>query len=169
MEIQPNMKLIESDSCIATVCRELESRLGNQAVLEAVTLNIDVLDNFDNLKENNNIDTAKYQKSTKKVLVNRIPFLALPSSIQQATIAHEIGHAVDHRDKLSEQKRFIEFSDEIVVDLLVCQWGLFNELASERLNSYGHKYVEALGEWQNEDAFIKAMTIWYRQKMSGLL
>lgn len=169
------MKLAESDSALSEVCRAIEIRLARFENLSDLALPVALLSNFDSLPEAQTnasyLSTpAAYQRSERRIIVNGQQFLPLCLDMQQAALAHEIAHAVYHRNPivLSDPEYGIPLTEEIVADLLVCKWGFFVELRQERFQSYGARYCQILELWPEEESFVREMTIWHQQRLSGI-
>jgi hypothetical protein len=169
------MKLYESHSSLIPLCRTLEARLANVEQLANLDLPVCLLPDFESFPEANfsaafRSTPAAYQIHEPKILVNGDRFLSLPFHIQQAAIAHEIAHAICQRTplRLVDPDWGIPLSEEIVADFLVCSWGLLDELTEERSGSYGAPYCEILRMWPQQAEFVRQMTVWYQQKLSGL-
>jgi hypothetical protein len=172
--ISEQMKLSESHSSLSPLCRTLEVRLANVEQLANLDLPVCLLPDFESFPEANfsaafRSTPAAYQIHEPKILVNGDRFLSLPFHIQQAAIAHEIAHAICQRTPLQlvDPDWGIRLSEEIVADFLVCSWGLLDELTEERSGSYGARYCEILRMWPQQADFVRQMTVWYQQKLSG--
>lgn len=166
------MNLRESDSKLTKVCRLFEKCVANIVELQNLTLEIELLDSFDNLSEGfihvNARNPAAYCKSANKIYVNSAIFFHYPEKIQEAFIAHEVGHAIRILKKASpETVELIDIDECIVADRLACKWGYFEPLKWERVNSYGQEYVDCLNLWKDKKIFNKCMALWQTRKLSG--
>lgn len=168
------MTLCESDTWISELCRTIENRLRNVTILNKLKIPIIIHETFDNLPEAQTQKTitktyAAYRCSTNEIYINCKLFQDLPLSIQEGALAHEIGHAVCHRDQLlvTTHKKYQLIGDEYLADHFACSWGFFEELKKERQVSYGASYVDALSKWENESEFYDAFTKWHNKKYSG--
>lgn len=171
--------LIEDSPCATNLCRSLEAKLQKKPELFGMCIPVETLDNFDDFPESQTSDvyknsTAVYRQSTKTIYLNRARFFGQDDDIQEAIVAHEIGHALAHRDSLIKNNLAYSQLDpvsaeEYLADRLACLWGFFDGLRKERLSSYGRKYVEGLELWQDEASYIDAMVRWHTLKHAGLV
>jgi len=173
------LKLAESDPSLSTLCRAVEVRVQSVHELAGLELPVVLLRNFDSVPELSSfpegkvrdayrLSPAMYQAQTQRVLVNAAGFFSLPRDIAEAVLAHEVGHAVCHRDSIMAQPRYRPLLCEcIVADLLACKWGFFEGLRNERLERYGLAYCKVLELWSNEDEFLTCMTRWHLNVLSG--
>ena len=169
------MKLHETDQRLSVVCRVIEVRTQNVRDLAMLELSVILLDNFDSLPEAKLRatilrDAAAYRPSDRKILINASTFLHLSDDVSAAVLMHEVAHAVCQRDSIRKKDPIlgIPVSEEIIADLLVCQWGFFVDLMKERLISFGSQYCEILKRWPDEDEFIGRMTVWNQQRLAGI-
>lgn len=166
------MNLRESDAKLTKICRLFEKCVVNIVELQNLTLEIELLDSFDNLPEGfghvNARNPAAYCKSTNKIYVNSAIFFSYSEDIQEAFIAHEVGHAIRILKKASpETVELININECIVADRLACKWGYFEPLKRERFNSYGQQYVDCLNLWQDIETFNKCMVAWQIRRLNG--
>jgi hypothetical protein len=96
------MRLIESNGSLGPFCRAFENQVRNVPDLMRLTLEVEVLCNFESppdspLKENVRRDVAAYDRSTRKIFIHIPRFLALDPDVADAVLAHEIGHAYCHQ------------------------------------------------------------------------
>lgn len=166
-------KSIEADQ----ICQAMDEKLSAIDELFNLVIEVKVLDNFDHIPEASQSEVIKktgafYRKSEKTIYINKCVFFQEKEDIQESTMAHEIGHALDHRDSLTNKYGFSNFGQygcEFLADQLACRWGFFDGIAKERAISYGCKYVDALSSWSNHDSYLKKMSIWHTQKQAGIL
>lgn len=99
--------------------------------------------------------------------------MPLLREVQEAVIAHEIAHALAHRDSLMESLSiysvFGPYGEEFLADRLACEWGFFEGVRMERIGSYGAPYVRALEQWEDESAYCKEMRKWHLQRQAGIV
>lgn len=166
------MQLFESDFRLAPLCREMEARTANQVRLQNFTVTIKLFPNFDSEPEADirafRTSPMAYRQSTHTVLVNDTFIWQLPSTCHIGVLAHEIGHAICRRDRLMEQDRYRLPEECIVADLLACTWRFHDELAVERISSYGDEYCEILKKWHDADVFLARMWRWHQRRLASL-
>ena len=165
------MKLIESDSSLSATCRAVEVRLAGVGDLAGLELPVVLLPDFEDVPEAKRSvairrTPAAYRPSEGKIFVNQARFSLLPADVAEAVIAHEIGHAVSHRDSLAQ--KYPELSDCMVADLLACRWSFFEGLRKERFESNGQKYCELLDLWSDESKYVRGMAVYYQRRLAGL-
>jgi hypothetical protein len=174
--LRKSLRLSESSSVLSAVCRAVEAALAPVPELYGLELGVELMENFDRLPEAKRSRAIKntcaaYRRSTKTLYVNRSTFFSLPSRAQQAVLAHEIAHALAHRDCLPDQRsaysQLGDFAEEFLADRLTCMWGFFEGLSAERASSYGQRYVKALALWPDESAYCKAMNAWQARWLKG--
>jgi hypothetical protein len=171
------MNLRESDAKLKDVCRLFEKRVVDVQELQNLMLEVELLTSFDNFSEASIRKIARnpaaYHKSTNKIYVNSTTFFSYTKDIQEALIAHEVGHAIRILTEASpetvELVVLIEIDECIIADRLACIWGYFEPLKRERLNSYGQEYVNCLSLWQDRETFNKCMGVWRIRRLSGQL
>ncbi len=167
------MQLRESAASLSGVCRSVEARVKDIAELSELVLPIVLLPAFDSLPEvasrpSIRHEAAAYQLREERVVVNESIFPSFDADVAQAVLAHEIGHAICHRNAIMQRPAYKLLSECIVADLLACKWSFVEGLRKERLQSYGPKYCQILDVWQDEDQFVDRMLTYYRQRLSGL-
>ena len=98
------MRVEVSDDELVPICKQIEGRLGGISCLGKLSVNIELLDNFDDLPEASRSEVyrktpAVHRRSTGEILVNRATFPLDPSSsiAALAILAHEIAHAYLHQ------------------------------------------------------------------------
>lgn len=173
MNESDHLKLNESTPSLASVCRAVEKRTREVAELSALSLPIVLLSDFEGLPKTQagnaiRLNPAVYQRLQQRILINGSKFDPLDPDVAQAVIAHEIGHAVCHRDSLMERPAYRSLYECIVAELLACKWGFFDELKKDRLESYGSKYCEILELWQDGLEFVSRMDRWYQRRLAGI-
>jgi len=97
--------LKESSTDLESLCRSVETKLNRTQALSGMLLPIGLLEDFDDLPEATNSEAQKhtsaaYRRSTKAIYINRRAFMPLHREVQEGVLAHEIGHALAHRDSL---------------------------------------------------------------------
>ncbi len=174
------MRLAESDPALSSVNRAVEERTRGIDTLAALELPVVLLPDFDCLPEvessNKYRETpAAYRPSEGRILINGSKFLSLEPDIAQAVLAHEVAHAVCHRDSIVMRDDLtygipVIVSEDIVADLLACRWGFSEGLRKERIKQafYGSEYCEILALWQDETQFVHQMFVWHQQRMAGI-
>lgn len=168
------MQLTESATSLTRVCRCVEARLHGVTEVAALALPLVVLSDFESLHEATlgasiRLSAAAYQLREQRIIVNEAIFYALEPDVAEAVLAHEIGHAVCHRDATMERTPAYRFLSEcIVADLLACRWSFLDGLRKERLQIYGPEYCEILDLWRDPDQFINRMCTWYQRRLAGL-
>jgi Zn-dependent protease with chaperone function len=168
------LKLDESTPSLSAICRAVEARLEGVEELASLKLPLVLLPDFDSLPEANlaaaiRLTPTAYQRLERRILVNAATFSTLQEDVAEAVLAHEIGHALCHRDSIMERATDYRFLGEcIVADLLACKWGFFDALKKERLKSNGPQYSQILGLWSDEGEFVRRMTEWYQVRLCGL-
>jgi Zn-dependent protease with chaperone function len=168
------MQLCESDPALSALCRAVEAQMAAIPDLRDLEVPVVRLETFDELPEAGYSqvvrDTyAAYRRSERTIFVNFPAFEQLSPPVQQAVMAHEIAHALAHRDSLVETLSYHELGEEVLADYLACSWGFAEGLREERLASYGPEYVEALDQWVDEGAYRREMFLWCMRKNAGLL
>lgn len=117
-------------------------------------------------------DLSFYRPSQRTVFINDSKFWAVPAEEQLAIIAHEIGHALSHRDGIESQPTFEGVHSCQVADLLACRWGFYDALSSARRRDYGPqwgpRYTAALAQWKDQAAFAEAMARWRNQRLAAI-
>jgi hypothetical protein len=170
--------LKESSADLESLCRSVEAKLSRTQVLSGMLLPVELLEDFDDLPEATKSQaqrhtSAAYRRSTKSIYINRRTFMPLHREVQESVLAHEIGHALAHRDSLMKNSElyseFGAFGEEFLADRLACEWGFFDGVRMERIHSYGAPYVKALEKWEDETEYCKAMKIWHIQKLAGIV
>jgi hypothetical protein len=172
-----SLRLFEDSAEIGDICRAIECSMSSVPELAGLVVPVQLLDNFGDLPEAGRSQVVKdtyasYRRSTRTIYVNRSTFVSLPPEIQQAVIAHEIGHAYAHSESLVEKAAgygtFGDYGEEFLADRLACIWGFSDGLRRERSASYGQRYIEALDLWRDEPAYLKEMHKWHWQKLGGV-
>jgi len=166
------MKLIESDNRLSTSCRAMELSVHSVSELRDLVLPVSLID-LATLAEMSDVyvnTNAAYRKSTQEVLINN-SFFQLTSLEQHGVLAHEVAHAVDHRDdllaKLPEKYRIGIHPEEFLADRIACSWGLFDAVLEMR-KGWGQEYLDALGLWRSESDYYRAMYKWNLRKSAGI-
>jgi len=167
------LRLCEVDARLAPLCRQFESETVSIADLDGLAIPVILKENFLNEPEAKlsaviASDQAFYRLSQRSIFINDSTFWSLPEKVTTAVLAHEVGHAVSHRDGLEARAPFAELSRCQVADLLACRWGFYEALREERAAYYGESYAEALALWPDENAFARAMARWRMQRLAGL-
>lgn len=167
------MELKESDSKLATLCREFEGLTDAVEQLKAAELQVVLLPDFAQEPEaaQSNVirnTSAAYRRSLRSVIVNDSEFWNLDEDVRLAVLAHEVGHAICHRDGLIEAPRFEWLHECQVADLLACRWGFHAALRKERMASYGSRYCDILDQWEDEESYVTNMARWRQQHLAGL-
>jgi len=144
------------------------------AELAALALPVVLLPDFESLPEATlgtsiRLSPAAYQPQGQRISVNEAIFHALEPDVAEAVLAHEIGHALCHRDATMQRTPAYRLLGEcIVADLLACGWSFFDGLRKERVQIYGAEYCEILSLWRDRDEFINRMSTWYQRCLAGL-
>jgi hypothetical protein len=168
------MRLIETDSSLSKTCRAIEKRTQEIADTASLELPVVLLPNFDSIP--NATAAARRspcasQVSENRIIVNAFLFFDLEDDVAEAALVHEAAHGLCHRDKIVKRGLVhgipMIASEEIVADLFVCQWGFFEGLRKERLQSYGSRYCEILEAWPNEEAFVREMIMLCQQRLAN--
>ncbi len=167
------VNLKESDQRLTELCRGFESRAAAEPTLETLVLAVRLVADFTNLPDAKasavlSGDAAGYLRSERSILISDTSFWQFPEHIRLAVLAHEVGHALCHRDGLMSRKEFAWLSECQVADLFACRWGFHKALRAERDSYYGARYAEALDMWQDENAYISAMGRWRQQYLAGM-
>jgi 3-dehydroquinate dehydratase len=167
------MTLRENDERIAGLCRSVEKHTENSAPLRDCTVPVNVVPDLQSEPEVDivpliTLNPAAYRRSIKTILVNEHTFFDLKHSIREAILAHEVGHLLCHLTGCSENRE-VPISECIIADLWACRWGYSTPLLEERRTSYGPAYCDILQLWLNEQEYLEKMTLWYMQKLAGLL
>ncbi len=169
------MELRESDEALSLICRSIESLTYDISDLKDLVLPVELLANFDKEREAQKSKSirnspAAYRQSDMKILVNRSQFFGLKAEIAKIVLIHEVGHAYCHLkgQTFCNHARFAELHEDQVVDLLLCRWGLEEQLIAERKDSYGREYCEALRLWRNETEYIRAMARYRLRRLAGI-
>ncbi len=171
---EDEVQLQEAAPGLEGVCRAVEARTRHVPELARLLLPVVLLPDFDTIPEAQSsgatrASAAAYQLSDRRILINAAKFFQLASNVGEAVVAHEVGHAVCHRDAvMSRTPEYASLSECIVADLLACRWGFFDGLKAERLQSYGSEYCEALELWQNQPEFLGRMLRYYQRRLAGL-
>lgn len=159
------MILNENDKKLESVCRAFELHVKDADALSNLSLEVELLPNFNDLPESSieaiRDSPAAYRKSSNKIYVNNSTFFSFNEDVQGAFIAHEIGHVV-------LQNTPSDINIEIKADRLACEWGFFEALRIERLRSYGQKYVDCLAFWEDMLRFNECMAMWDMFRLSGI-
>jgi hypothetical protein len=170
------MTLIEVDPSLSEICRAVELHVRNIGELAELELRAELLLDFNSLTDPEaklrgyRLRPALYRLKEQTILVNGANFFSLAEDVSRAALAHEIGHAVYHRDSLGQLVPTYKFlHEDIVADLLACKWGFLGGLRRERLGSYGQRYSEILELWSNEDEFVRRMNTWYQRRLAGII
>jgi hypothetical protein len=146
--------------------------------LAGMVIPVELLESFDVISEAGKSQATKdthaaYRRSTKTLYLNRRTFSSLQTQVQEAVVAHEIAHALAHRDSLMDKlpmyAEFGNFGEEFLADRLACEWGFFEGLRIERIASYGQAYVMALEKWEDETTYCKEMSLWHIRRQAGLV
>ncbi len=165
--------LTESSKEITDVCKSVEKALAEISELNGLSLTVRLLKNFDDLLEADESPWIKntgviYRNATQTIYVYRRTFSLLPDQVQEATFVHEIARAfINHNSLMDTLTKYEKFGEESHADYLVCKWGFFEGLKSERMSSYGQYYIKALNKWRDENECIKAMNLWHARKNAG--
>jgi hypothetical protein len=114
---------------------------------------------------------AAYRKSTHEVLINN-SFFQLTSLEQHGVLAHEVAHAVDHRNdlltQLPEKFKISIQPEEFLADRIASSWGLFDAVREMR-KGWGQEYLDALALWENESEYYRAMSKWNLRRSAGII
>ena len=171
------MHINVSSDDLASIGREIESRLGSIPCLSDMSIGVDLLDSFDELPEALTSEAiryspAVYRRSTGTVLVNRATFPFDPDSTASALaiLSHEIAHAYRHQGgTVHDELQTWGLGEDEKVDFLLCEWGLHSELKSERgsANSYGSEYCDALDCWRDPKEYCNRMSRFRMKRLSG--
>ena len=173
-----SLQLTESSTAVADACRTVEQVLATISELYELTLSVELMQDFDSVPEGEKNRVIKrtyasYRHSIKTIAINKSTFLPLSPKIQQAVIAHEVGHAWAHLPSSSRvllaYKTLGANGEEFLADRLACKWGFTEGLYAERNTSLGLEYVDALQCWENETDYCEAMTKWHNQYLAGII
>lgn len=165
------MKLNESDPRLTTISRSVETLTTGIAALHSGALSVELLPSFDGLFESTSLRNtpAFYCDEKQTIVVNESRFFDYSSGDQETIIIHELGHYYLARinSNLKTDQRFALMNEDVVTDLLVCQWGFEERIRAERSVSYGRDYSEALRLWKDVDEYARIMKkIWVRKMIS---
>ena len=165
--------LTESSKEITDVCESIEKALVEISELNGLSLTVRLLENFDDHLEADENSWIKntgviYQNATQTIYVYHRTFSLLPDQVQEAAFVHEIARAFINHDSLMDiLTKYAKFGEEFLADYLVCKWGFFEGLRTERMSSYGQYYIKALIKYRDENEYIKAMYLWHARKNAG--
>lgn len=165
--------LTESSKEITDVCESIEKALVEISELNGLSLTVRLLENFDDHLEADENPWIKntgviYRNATQTIYVYHRTFSLLPDQVQEAAFVHEIARAFINHDSLMDiLTKYAKFGEEFLADYLVCKWGFFEGLRTERMSSYGQYYIKALIKYRDENEYIKAMNLWYARKNAG--
>lgn len=162
------MRLKENNQKLSSICRDVESRTLTITDLSKLEIEIELVDNFRSLSPLKSIQNspALFRISTGKILVNNEVFFNRGPIEQFATAMHEIAHAFLNNQ--GESKSLSIGEEDVEADLLVCKWGFYNELKSERETSYGKEYIDHLSKWQNQEEARKCLNKWQMRRLAGI-
>lgn len=167
------LRLTEDDRKLEQLCRDFEGRVSSVAELAYINLPVVLKATFQDEPEAQRSrviagDQAAYRRSTGTIYINDSSFWLLPEHQRLSALAHEVGHALSHRQELESLPAFAELHDCQIADLLACRWGFHTELRAERAGYYGQGYADALDLWQDEPAYSSAMAKWRALRAAGL-
>ncbi len=172
------LKLKTTSNDLKSICRRVESIVTDVEELQGLVFDVELLPDFDSLPEASTSSAVKescaaYRRSTQTIYVNARTFFCLETEMQQAALAHEMGHGYAHAKEImspsSPYSKFGEFGEEFLADRLACKWGFFEGVKAERLLSYKQEYVSALEQWPDESTYLAAMRTWHIKKLAGLV
>jgi hypothetical protein len=155
------MNILASDPRLGPLRESLSRKLATAKELETLTIEIEVLPNFDALSDNLTIRTSPAAYMNKKILVNERDFFVQTSEACAAIISHEIAHAIYERDNLSTHPIYSQADEEFIADLLAAKWGFAEELGDYRRAARDEDYVNILRHWQDEEVFIDHVNTWH--------
>lgn len=167
------MKLQEKDACLTPLCRSLEQRTSSVLVLSSSQIPVALKADFRNEPEATKYPSiaknpALYRKSAKTIFVNAEVFFMKSASVQEATLAHEVGHLFCDLSPCPEVG--VDGIGECgMADLLACRWGYLDELKVDRMPCYGKEYCDILDSWNNQEEFLERMKVWHYRKQAGLI
>ena len=175
------MRLRESDTSLSAFCRAFESEVDQIADLLNLSLEAEVLTDFESLSESVpdpgmreviRPDVAAYDRTTRKLFIHKTRFLALDPDVAKAVLAHEIGHAYCHQGQMPEEhSAIIELtneSEDLVADWLACKWGFSEGLKKERAEVYDEEFCRLLELWPNESEYARSMFVYHQQLLAGI-
>jgi hypothetical protein len=135
------MKLVETDSSLSAVCRDVEQRLQDIVDLESLELHVELLPNFDTKFPQHRLDPGLYLHSGKTIYINGA---TVSDHICEAVLTHEIAHAAFEHTLLDSRDYECYGNTDIVADLSACKWGFYEEIKADRRRVYGDIYCEVL-------------------------
>ena len=157
------IKLKESATALATVCRQAEAACGPLPTKHAWA--VDLLPNFLHLsgaKVGSAIakSPAAFRPSTQCIEINGETFFDMTTNQQVAILVHEVGHAV-------------RGEDDFEAEMFACEYGQQATLAAERAMHYGGssgaEYAAMLSLWKTRGKAREAYDYWSNRKKAGLI
>ena len=158
------LKLNENDAGIEEVCRAVERLLEGRPEPSGLSLSVEALDTVDFVAATSFPEdhACACDPTTGAVFVNLPVFALRPETEQQAALSHEIAHIVFSKNRTPEMQRLAaSFSECIVADWQVCNWGLLDGIRLVQAR-FGTAYADALGSFDDLDRFRAEMGRWYQ-------
>jgi hypothetical protein len=164
------LKLKDSGEQLASICRRVEIKAELPPQLGDLELPVTLVPDFEDIAsrypsksdfiEHNE---AIYLVHEEAVLVNESCFFDLSAAAATATIAHEVGHHVFAKAReVNYDLGYRDLHEEIVVDLLACDWGFYEEICELRRARYGNNYCLLLGSREKTEDFTKRVNDWFQ-------